>query len=664
MDRREVVSLDTAGLGVAGAGDAGVAVSFIVPAFNASRTLAATVSSIRAQAPDSHEVIVVDDGSFDDTVAIAFDLADHVLVRPCQGGAARARNDGAQVARGDILIFVDSDVTVRPGAIPGMLAHFDEGVDAVFGAYEALPPAEVRNGPTTYKNLLHHYTHLEGSGEASTFWSGFGGVRRDAFRAVRGFAPGVTTAADVEDIHLGYRLRGAGYRILLDSSLRVVHHKRYTLRGLIDSDLVHRAIPWTRAMLELRTFRSDLNLGQKSIVSAVVTYVVVASLLALPLVGPWALSLLAVSSVGWWALNRRFLGYVRREWSFRGMLVSAGLHTLYYLYGPLGAVLGVLAYLLRHDHDSFLNHLALTEDPGDYSLPLTVAVIRSPGDPEETWPEPVPSVWEFLVIGATKPEWLPHGGRFHLAPASATRNQMRDIALRVAAGRMLALVDGRHAPGPGWIDRVLSVAQEGYLAVGGSFDHDRRGLLRRALQVARYWQWRPERSPAWLVDHPGSNIVVRTSVARGLGGFVTEGALLLRLAGFGARPLRFDPQMRVSITGDASLLELTRGLAGVGRLRAAASVRYFDVGWSARLAMVAISPAWALAGLYHLVRSAVREGSADRTFWAALPLAVLGAAAHWVGRNLGALWPGDRGGVIPRTEAEIQGLARGSASPS
>src|SRR5438105_12108822 len=233
-------------------------ISVVVPAYNAEATIADCLQAIRDSTCPGAEIVVVNDASLDDTGTIARRIADVVVDRPCRGGAARARNDGAQTAKGHILVFVDADVIVNPPAVSGLLCGLDGGADAVFGAYQPLP-LFAANGATMFKNLLHHYTHLYSAGEVSTFWSGFGATRRDAFVAVHGFDPAVTTGADVEDIHLGYRMRRAGFRIVLDPSLQIAHQKRYTVRSVVASDFFHRAIPWTRAMFELRTFRADLN---------------------------------------------------------------------------------------------------------------------------------------------------------------------------------------------------------------------------------------------------------------------------------------------------------------------------------------------------------------------------------------------------------------------
>lgn len=640
------------------------AVSFIVPAFQATRTLRASIESIREAAPSGSEVIIVDDGSLDDTLQLASGLGDIVLSRPCQGGAARSRNDGARVAAGEILFFVDSDVTVNPAAVTGALRRFDEGADAVFGAYEPLPPVEVRNAPTIYKNLLHHYTHLRGAGEAETFWSGFGAVRRSAFAAVRGFDPAVTTGADVEDIHLGYRLRGAGFRIVLDPTLQVQHHKHYTVRGMIASDIYHRAVPWTRTMLQMRTFDKDLNLRRSSISAAIASAALPVTVVAAVWVGPPALLGTAGVAMAWLALNRGFLLYVKRTWGVRGALQSAGFMYLYFLYGMLGTGLGTVAFLLRHERQAMLNWLRLDlsgDDADDNSgIAVTLAVVGHRGEAMAALAGLPPAApwWELIVVSQEPSADTPGHATFLAAPAGASRNQMRQKALEAARGTMFATLDGHCVPDPGWLDRVREAAAGSVLVMGGSFHHDTRSLRSRADQVTRFWAWRPERRATWVVDHPASNAAFRTVVARRLGGFKEEGALIIRMAGFGARPVRFEPTMGVRFTGPPRLRTSVTGVAGVGRLRASASVRYFDIGWLHRLVLVAHSPAAGAVNLVRTVRTAVREGTADRTFVLSLPLITLEMASSWAGRTLGTLRPSKRGGVVPRLVGDLNALAQ------
>ena len=183
-------------------------------------------------------------------------------------GPAAARNHGAQHARGDALLFVDSDVVVAPGTLEQVAALLVRRPDvaAVFGSYDANPAAA--GTVSRYKNLLHHFVHQNGAAEASTFWAGCGAIRRSAFEAVGGFDQVRFRRPSIEDIELGHRLRRAGHRILLDKTLQVNHLKRWTLASLLWTDVVGRAVPWSRLILESRQRVHDLNLRHDQRVSA------------------------------------------------------------------------------------------------------------------------------------------------------------------------------------------------------------------------------------------------------------------------------------------------------------------------------------------------------------------------------------------------------------
>ncbi len=646
--------------------DGTCSVSFVVPAFQAVRTLPAAIASIRASAPPGAEVIIVDDGSLDGTAELAAELADVLVLRPCQGGAARCRNDGARVARGRVLVFVDSDVTVTPHAVRGLLAHVQKDADAAFGAYQPLPPAAVRNAATTYKNLLHHYTHTCGAGDAQTFWSGFGAVRRDAFWAVRGFDPAVSTGADVEDIHLGYRLNAAGFRIVLDPTLQVSHLKRYTVRGVVVSDVRHRAIPWTRAMLQLRTFHADLNLRRGAMIGSLAAWTAVTAAVASVVVG-WSASAVGIAALlAWLFLSRGFLACAVKEWSPAGALASAGFLFLYGLYGPVGAALGTIAHLLRNQQVAQLNWLGLDpepeptgNEPNTDDVVVSVAVIAKHGEPLAALaglPDPAPW-WELLIVAHEDPVEAPPWARVLRVPASLnTRSAMRHEALHLARGEMFATLDASSVPTPAWVERVRTAASRGDLVIAGSFAQDRRSSRHRAEQMSRYWQWRPERGPCWTTNHPATNAAFRTDVARALGGFQDEGALLLRMAGFGARPVRFDPTMQVRLTGPSMIREFVPGVGGTSRLRAAASSRYFRLSRTGRLFFAAITPISGLADVLMTVRAALRERTADATFWMALPVFVTARVSHWAGRAWGLLRPSGRGGLVPSNALDLAAL--------
>ncbi len=306
-----------------------ISLSIVVPAFNAGHELAESLPALKAAAPDV-ELLVVDDGSTDDTVRVAGTHGARVICLSCNGGPAKARNAGAAEASGSVLLFVDADVVVRSDSIMRIRRTFADNPDvaAVFGSYDSTPRAD--GLLSRYRNLLHHYVHQQGNPEAETFWAGLGAVRRTAFLAVGGFDAARFPAPAIEDIELGYRLRRAGHRIRIDKALQGTHLKKWTLGSMLRTDIAARAVPWTRLMLEGGAVR-ELNLQRDQRVSVVLTAVAAAAAV-LGLVRPelWLVSIAAAAAVA--ILNRRFYAFLAREGGIVLALGSIPLHLLYFLY--------------------------------------------------------------------------------------------------------------------------------------------------------------------------------------------------------------------------------------------------------------------------------------------------------------------------------------------
>ena len=95
-------------------------ITAIVPTKNSARTLATCLESLVNQTYGDTEVIVVDNQSDDDTVRIAEQLADVVIDQGPERCAQR--NKGAEVATGDIVLFIDSDMVLEPDVL-SEIAH-------------------------------------------------------------------------------------------------------------------------------------------------------------------------------------------------------------------------------------------------------------------------------------------------------------------------------------------------------------------------------------------------------------------------------------------------------------------------------------------------------------------------------------------------------------
>jgi glycosyltransferase involved in cell wall biosynthesis len=223
-------------------------VSVVVPARNAEATLARCLAAIAAQeAGEPFEVLVVDDGSSDGTVAVAKRAAGEVRVIEQEAlGPAAARNRGAGEARGDVLAFTDADCFPAPGWLAaGLLAL--EAADLVQGAVE--PDPSVRPLPLDRTIAVRRETALFESANLL--------VRRELFERLGGFEQWIEPEIGKsfgEDLWLGWRARRAGARVAFAPDA-LVHHAvlRRDLRQYVEDHRRLRYFPAACALVpELR----------------------------------------------------------------------------------------------------------------------------------------------------------------------------------------------------------------------------------------------------------------------------------------------------------------------------------------------------------------------------------------------------------------------------
>jgi glycosyltransferase involved in cell wall biosynthesis len=249
-------------------------ISVIVPVYNSARYLRSCLENLRRSSLSEYECIVVDDGSTDDSAAVATMYGAKVLHTGRRRGPAYARNLGARAAQGEILFFIDADVCVSPAALERVRMNFDHDAQlaAVIGSYDDTP--ESKDFLSLYKNLMHCYVHHNSRHEACTFWSGCGAIRKAIFLEHSGFDESYDRPA-IEDIELGYRLTRAHQKLLLDPEIAVKHLKRWSFTNLVKTDICDRGIPWTELILRDRLLPNDLNLQLSQRVSTALVFLLV-----------------------------------------------------------------------------------------------------------------------------------------------------------------------------------------------------------------------------------------------------------------------------------------------------------------------------------------------------------------------------------------------------
>lgn len=203
--------------------------SVIVPAYNSQTTLTSCLESLfRQTVPmEKYEIIVVDDGSSDDTSKVAQQFEVRYLCQANQGPAA-ARNRGIEAAHGQIVLFTDSDCIPAVDWLEQMVSPFKApDVVAVKGAYTTKQKEFIaRFAQMEFEDrydLLHKSSFID---MIDTYSAAF---RKDIFRAVGSFDSNFPKANN-EDTELSYRLATAGCKMLFNPQAIVLHRHPASLK--------------------------------------------------------------------------------------------------------------------------------------------------------------------------------------------------------------------------------------------------------------------------------------------------------------------------------------------------------------------------------------------------------------------------------------------------
>ncbi|MGF1426421.1 glycosyltransferase [Kitasatospora sp. LaBMicrA B282] len=222
-------------------------VSVVVPAYNEQETIAACVRALLAGGCPDIDVVVVDDGSVDGTTAAAAAVDDprvRVLTQPNQGKPA-ALNAGIAHAAHDVILMVDADTVLAPGAVARLAAAFaDPSVGAVAGNTKVAN----RTG------LLPLWQHLEYVmsfglerrlfdlfGASPTVPGAIGAFRRSALES----CGGISADTIAEDTDIAMALCRAGWRVVYRGDAHASTHVPTTVR-----ELWHQRYRWAYGTLQ------------------------------------------------------------------------------------------------------------------------------------------------------------------------------------------------------------------------------------------------------------------------------------------------------------------------------------------------------------------------------------------------------------------------------
>ncbi len=195
--------------------------SVIIPAYNAQKTLPACLDALLVQSVLPNEIIVVDDGSTDETKTMAEAYSLVQVISQKNQGPAKARNVGAAAAKSEIIIFLDSDCVPEKNWVQEMLAPFsDEKVVGVQGAYKSKQTSLVARFDQL--DIEYRYERMKRATKLDWIGSYSAAYVRKIFLHEKGFDESFPKASG-EDAELSYRMAEKG-RLLLFASNAIVYH--------------------------------------------------------------------------------------------------------------------------------------------------------------------------------------------------------------------------------------------------------------------------------------------------------------------------------------------------------------------------------------------------------------------------------------------------------
>jgi glycosyltransferase involved in cell wall biosynthesis len=157
----------------------GSGLSVIIPAKNEAAVIGDVVSSVRGAYADA-EILVVDDGSTDETAAFAGRAGATVISHPVSLGNGAAIKAGARAASGEILIMMDGDGQHKAEDIPTLLAMLSQGYDMAIGARDSGSHAGI--GRLAANGLYNVFASMISGHRIPDLTSGFRAVRADLFK--------------------------------------------------------------------------------------------------------------------------------------------------------------------------------------------------------------------------------------------------------------------------------------------------------------------------------------------------------------------------------------------------------------------------------------------------------------------------------------------------
>jgi len=258
-------------------------ISVIIPMYNSEKTIAKCIKSIlNSSYKKDYEIIVVDDGSTDNSIDIIKKFKCKTIKLKNNTSAANARNIGARYSKSEILFFVDSDVIVSPNSLNVIINVFKNNpkISIVNGIYSKKPYDN--RIFTLYKSLNHNYYTVKACKYNPLSFSAFcGAIRKKMFISMGGFDNNIKSAGGEEE-NFNSRIP-ASCEIRWSPKIEAIHYYPGFIKSMMK--YIRRGRITTIQNLKGKNFKNHSYLSIDELVSYVVPTLILSTLFLISFLG-------------------------------------------------------------------------------------------------------------------------------------------------------------------------------------------------------------------------------------------------------------------------------------------------------------------------------------------------------------------------------------------
>ena len=324
-------------------------ISIVIPVYNAEKTIKRTLEAIYKNSFKDFEVIIVNDGSTDNSVEIIKKYPVKIFHQK-NLGVSEARNAGVKNSNSDLILFVDSDVILPKKTLGKVYETFKNNKINIL---QGIPDSEsyYRDMISDYENLYLHHHFSKQNNTLNSFYTGFTVIRKSLFEKFGGFNKNIHI---LEDGELGQRLLNAGNAIYLDKSIKFLHLRHFSFHEYMKRQIIKASV---LLKIKLKSIAKATVPKKCNDVSLLYQLGIPISLLIpISLIFSFALQsltplyLLIFAFIALILINIKMLMFMAKERGFVFFISSVFIMLINYWFYLIGLCHGGITFIMRRDY--------------------------------------------------------------------------------------------------------------------------------------------------------------------------------------------------------------------------------------------------------------------------------------------------------------------------